>query len=587
MNGISKEQTSCAVPADTTMPTSQQVVRKIIPIQKSSALPVKRKGMRIERNENGPPVDDDFSDIPDTVAVNKSGKIEINTSIPVHEQLMDIDNKISEMTFNGQCYIFRQNGRIVIVLTDEDNITKICQVTPDNFPAYISPFITFYTIKKKKDGTKYREYLSSCPQHTAKAFLTIEGQSKIPSLLGVLNTPTLRVDQTIADIPGYDSQSRLFLVLDQEFPPISEEPTKDDALEALSRIRWILKDFPFETPASESVILSAFLTAVTRRTLPSAPAIGITAPTMGTGKSLLSDLISIMATGQQAQCMPLPFDEGEVVKTLLSTLMSGVPILTIDNIESHVRSAALCTILTQPTFKSRILGVSREAVVQTNIMVILNGNNLTIRGDMTTRVILCSLDAKEERPQSREFSVDAKEYMMEHRGQMVSDALTIMRAYAVSPEKVSVTPYGRFETWSRVVREPLIWLGCADPLDTVENIEANDPVRLAHTEVLAALYDCWKSRPFFSKEAVTECGNGSADQMRKRKAVYEALESAVLSARGLNARTCGALFRQLEKRVYGGLRLVRAGMYQGVEQWKVECIDEAGGFGENKPTKVH
>ena len=36
-------------------------------------------------------------------------------------------------------------------------------------------------------------------------------------------------------------------------------------------------------------------------------------------------------------------------------------------------------------------------------------------------------------------------------------------------------PFGSFEGWSRRVREPLLWLGCADPCDTLARGRDNDP----------------------------------------------------------------------------------------------------------------
>ena len=405
-------------------------------------------------------------------------------------------------------------------------------------------------------------------------------------LSGVVTAPTLRIDGSVVEKQGYDQKSGLFLSLKDIFPKVPESPTREQAQEALARLKSILKNFPFESVASKSVILAGFLTAAIRRSLPAAPAIGVTAPTMGTGKSLLSDLIAIIATGEAAIPTSLPFEEAEIEKRLLAMLMAGAPVLAIDNIESHVRSAALCTILTQSSYKARILGVSKEAAVQTNILVLLNGNNLVIRGDMTTRVILCSLDAQDERPQARKFDVNPKVYVKKNRAQMITDILTIIRAYIVSGEQVDIQEFGRFESWSRFVREPLVWLGCCDPLDTIEEIEKNDPVRVAHTLVLTALSELYEEKTFQAKDAVKVYGNGTPKQLQLRQAAYDALESAVQSLKGLNARTCGILFRQMEKRVYNGMRLIRAGQYQGTETWRVEHInDNSGGSGQIKPTR--
>ena len=50
-----------------------------------------------------------------------------------------------------------------------------------------------------------------------------------------------------------------------------------------------------------------------------------------------------------------------------------------------------------------------------------------------------------------------------------------------------MAPFGNFEVWSRLVREPLVWLGLADPCDSYERLADDDPER----ETLGALMDAW------------------------------------------------------------------------------------------------
>ena len=498
--------------------------------------------------------------------------VDIETGQRIHEVVKTIDSQIAERTLTGKLNAFRQDGRLVVIAKGEHGIPRIVALSNDSFPFYISPFLRFYSLKKNQKDGIYEEYLGACPQNIAKSFLAVESDTAIPPLNGIVSSPTIRQDGTIISAQGYDVKSGLFLSLNEEFPQIPESPSKEDAKAALHRLQYVIKDFPFVDSASESVVLAGFLTSVIRRSLPSSPAFGITAPTMGTGKSLLSDLISIIGTGQQAQCSSLPFEESEVEKRLLSMLMAGAPILALDNIETHVRSSSLCTILTQPVFKARILGISRETAVPTNILVIINGNNLVIQGDMTTRVVLATLDAQQERPQSRQFDVNPKEYMIQNRAMMVMDCLTIISAYLGSGEKIGIEPFGRFEKWSQFIREPLVWLGCADPLDTVADIEKNDPVRLINTEVLVALHKCWGDKTFFARECVEELVYSQTDHYKNRRELLEVLESAVHSPRGLNGRTCGQFFQRLEKRIYDGMRLVSCGTYNRSVQWKVELM---------------
>ena len=67
--------------------------------------------------------------------------------------------------------------------------------------------------------------------------------------------------------------------------------------------------------------------------------------------------------------------------------------------------------------------------------------------------------------------------------------LTILRAYQISGEVSTRPALGSFEMWSHWVRDALIWLGEADPCDTIEVIRAGNPERQKHEAVVLAWRD--------------------------------------------------------------------------------------------------
>ena len=48
-------------------------------------------------------------------------------------------------------------------------------------------------------------------------------------------------------------------------------------------------------------------------------------------------------------------------------------------------------------------------------------------------------------------------------------------------------PLGSYEEWSEWCRDPLLTLGCADPVERIETLKANDPRR----QHLAELFNTW------------------------------------------------------------------------------------------------
>jgi hypothetical protein len=78
-------------------------------------------------------------------------------------------------------------------------------------------------------------------------------------------------------------------------------------------------------------------------------------------------------------------------------------------------------------------------------------------------------------------------------------------------------PLISFEDWSRVVREPLIWLGCADPVDTQKKLRTDDPHKSEEVEVFAAWKDeigVGEDRRLTTKEIVEAIGGELRPSLR-------------------------------------------------------------------------
>jgi hypothetical protein len=98
---------------------------------------------------------------------------------------------------------------------------------------------------------------------------------------------------------GYDGKTGLYLASDVTLPAMPDNPTRDQALFALTKLKALLDEVAFvdDGGASRSVALSAMLTAVVRGMLNAAPAHGATASTRGTGKSYMFDTVSAIVLG--------------------------------------------------------------------------------------------------------------------------------------------------------------------------------------------------------------------------------------------------------------------------------------------------
>lgn len=408
--------------------------------------------------------------------------------------------------------IYKMGSRLVHpyrsspILEDGDPIRRandsllVGDVTGLRLLEYVIDNVDLRKNKKVKQGnaSKYQYERFVPPLKVASHLLARPDRWTYPELVGVIETPTLRKDGSLLIHEGYDASSGLlFDANGVEFPEINDQPTRVDAEAALNFLKIPFKDFPFVNDASRAVALSAALTILVRRTMRSAPAHGTTAPTMATGKTLLLNTVSMIATGREPSFMSQGKDGEEDEKRLLAALMKNDLMLVIDNITRDVEGDALCTILTEAMWQCRRLGVNENVTVPTNCLIAMSGNNLTFKGDMTTRAILSRLDARVERPEERAFDIDLKKWVPEHRGELVAAGLTVLRAFVVAgrPGLDTFKTFGRFEDWSNLVRGALIWLGEADPCKTRESIIANDSDRDALGRLLDALHATGEALP--------------------------------------------------------------------------------------------
>lgn len=396
----------------------------------------------------------------------------------------------------------------------------------------------------------------------ARHLLAREGNWPYRVLRTVTHTPTLRQDGSVLQTPGYDAASQLiYNPGGVSFPVIPDNPTREEALAALEVLCAPFAEFPFVSEASRSVILAAVLTGLIRPSLRTSPMFCIDAPTAGTGKSLLTELVGLVVTGNIPAMMSQGKNEEEDEKRLSTVLRCGDLVIVIDNCEGEVKGDFLCSMLTQELVQARILGKSERVLLPNHSIVLATGNNVSIAGDMCRRVLMCRIDSGEERPDTRQFKFDARQLVRDTRPAIVAAGLTILRAYIVAGKPNPMPKIGSFEEWNWV-REALVWLGCGDPYETSQQALEHDPRKNELLELLAAWHDC------FPKQAVTLAEIGvmydrqhawvQGGKQPKPNPKLEHLHRLLTDMGGrpvYNARSIGKKLRGHVGRVVGGMTL--------------------------------
>ena len=461
----------------------------------------------------------------------------------------------------GACLgLYQQGGAIVRVgYADGETLT----VSPVD-ETYLLELIGRVTAWERYDTRSKADVAVSCPRDVPRAYLSRSSlEWRVPRLTGTIAAPTLREDGSVLDVPGYDHQTGLYLDKSAEgFPAIPDNPDQGDAWDAADTLLELIVEFPFVDLPDEAVALAAILTACIRRSLPAAPLFALTAPAPGTGKSLLVDVVNMIATGHTAAGLSWPDDQHEQRKQLDAALLAGASLIALDNVTAPLGGDRLNQMLTQQLVTVRRLGESKNVEVSCQALVTANGNNLAIAADLTRRTLLCRLDAGVECPELRQFNADPLALVRADRGRYVAAALTLLRAYHVAGRPNQPKPLGSFEVWSSWVRGALIWCGFADPVESQHSAREVDPRGAELAAILGQWDEVIGDRRVTSAQIIASASVGSEFR--------EAVLAVAGAAGAINTQRLGKWLHANKARVVGGLRVEPAGQTRAkVATWRL------------------
>jgi len=177
-----------------------------------------------------------------------------------------------------QCPVFVRNKRLVWPCWRFHKDSGGRHVLAAELEAYSHPqladVIAHHAVDFRLWNNKMRTYVKIDPPKEVVAALLSAHHYSLLDIVGIIIAPTLRPNLTLLDKEGYDQETQLWYKSsgDVKLPPMSERPTKADALAALKRYNDLLSGFPFENDkdgrsVSRSAALAMILTAAVRGAL--------------------------------------------------------------------------------------------------------------------------------------------------------------------------------------------------------------------------------------------------------------------------------------------------------------------------------
>jgi Bifunctional DNA primase/polymerase, N-terminal len=401
-------------------------------------------------------------------------------------QLLRVLGETEDALLASGLPIFSRAGMLVEPVTENMSaadgrktvVARLRELSAESFLGPAAESATF----QKYDRRRNQWVDTDPPLRHMRVILASERRWPFPHVSGVITAPTLRPDGSLLAEPGYDPGTELYLSPGFQIPPIPEHPTRDQALAALKLLIDLLSEFSFKRIGGEhekrlnrSVALSGLLTALVRGSLPTAPMLLVRAHMAGTGKSYLIDTAAVIATGRLCPVITALKSVEETEKRLGSIILSGIPMISLDNCTHDLGGEFLSQIAERPVVKVRILGRSETPDCEIHTAVYATGNNITFKGDMVRRGLVCNLETLDERPELRRFNRNTLKQAGANRATYVAAGLTTMRAYLVAGAPEVCGSFGSYAEWSAMVRSPLVWLGEPDPVASVDTTQADDP----------------------------------------------------------------------------------------------------------------
>jgi hypothetical protein len=357
--------------------------------------------------------------------------------------------KILEAANESSPEFFQFGNALCDLVTGSDGIhPRILTIT--SLRNRLDRLADFVRIDKSGD-----EYPSRPPKDLLEDLLA-QANPPVPYLQGVVRGPVCRPDGSVATTEGYDPATGLYLNLgDLRVPPVPDVPSDCDVAR-VQRLLLVelLGDFPFATAADQTHALSEIITPVVRSLILGPTPLHLNeAPSPGSGKDLLADCASLIATGHLPPAMTEGRDDDEWRKRLTAKLITSPTMVLIDNVKRRLDSGALSAALERPLWEDRHLGLSRMVTVPVRCLWVCTANNPSLSDEIARRTARVRIDPQMETPWERTGfrHTDLRSWVREHRGELLWAVLTLVRHWVACGRPKGDQSIGSYESWSEVI----------------------------------------------------------------------------------------------------------------------------------------
>ncbi|MAG63524.1 hypothetical protein CMO84_08390 [Candidatus Woesearchaeota archaeon] len=350
--------------------------------------------------------------------------------------------------------LFLQGGAPVRLEVDQQDIPRLRELSPERTRHELARAARWFVPEHPQGQPAWRRLV--LPPSAVVTDVLATPTLPFPPLTRLVEVPVFAPDGTLQTTPGHHPASQTYYQPPTGFvlPVVPDQPTPAD----LDRARSLLCDdllgeFPFTSDAEQANAIALLLLPFARDLIDGpTPLHLIEAPTPGSGKGLLADVLTAPAMGHRQGLLAEGRDDDEWRKRLTAVLREGHSVVQIDNVTRPLDSGALAAALTAHWWTDRILGKTETIQVPVRCVWLATGNNPVLSLEIARRTVRIRLDPLVDRPWQRTGfrHPQLRQWATTHRADLVGAALTLIRAWLVDPQPAP-QHLGGYERWSEVI----------------------------------------------------------------------------------------------------------------------------------------
>jgi hypothetical protein len=367
-------------------------------------------------------------------------------------QLRDISAAAVEAItrLNDPPQVFRHGGVLVRLQVDGPGAVRLSPLVGKHLCSHLARVADWFA-----DGTAIPP-----PAAVIRDLEATQDVSDIPFLESVATCPVLTREGEIVTQPGYHRRGRVWYQPDPGLviPPIPSHPSAADVIQARAFIEDnLFVDFPFLEDSDRAVAWAALTLPFVRLAIDgSTPLHLLTAPTRGTGKTLLATVLTVPVMGRrEVELMTVDCEEPEMRKRLTGKLLNSPMFVFMDNLGQGRRlvSSSLAAVLTARAWSDRLLRSSIMVSLPVRCVWLATGNNPVLSDELMRRTVRSRLDSGQSRPHMRSDFKHPKllAWTKENRSALLQAILTLVQAWLEAGMPRSDVRLGMFESWAQVI----------------------------------------------------------------------------------------------------------------------------------------